>query len=129
MGAINLRFVNLARIGITHIKARRNKRVCMAHLSSIHHIHPIINTIKIIPLCFPTDWSNLWANKIFVNLKKDGDRMNIYDISDVAYDAFLLNGHSKWHPWTARVKVGDVVRLRFIGAAASTIYQVKIPKV
>ncbi|HAT6942887.1 TPA: multicopper oxidase domain-containing protein [Legionella pneumophila] len=54
-------------------------------------------------------------------------RMSIYDLSDVAYDAYLLNGHPKSHPWTAPVKVGDTVRLRFIGAGASTIYRVKIP--
>lgn len=54
-------------------------------------------------------------------------RMSIYDISDVAYDAYLLNGHTKNNPWTAPVKVGDVVRLRFIGAAGSTIYRVKMP--
>jgi CopA family copper-resistance protein len=54
-------------------------------------------------------------------------RMSIYDISDVAYDAFLLNGHTKSNPWTASVKVGDVVRLRFIGAGGSTIFHVKIP--
>lgn len=54
-------------------------------------------------------------------------RMGIYDLSDVAYDAYLLNGQPACHPWTAPVKVGDVVRLRFIGAAASTIYKVKIP--
>lgn len=54
-------------------------------------------------------------------------RMNIYDFSDVAYDAFLLNGHTKCNPWTAPVKVGDVVRLRFIGAGGSTIFRVKIP--
>jgi CopA family copper-resistance protein len=54
-------------------------------------------------------------------------RMSIYDFSDVAYDAFLLNGRPNAEPWTARVKVGDVVRLRFIGAAGSTIYHVKIP--
>ncbi|WP_133141328.1 multicopper oxidase domain-containing protein [Legionella moravica] len=54
-------------------------------------------------------------------------RMSIYDLSDVAYDAYLLNGHSKSHPWNAPVKVGDTVRLRFIGAGASTIYRVKIP--
>lgn len=53
-------------------------------------------------------------------------RMSIYDISDVAYDAYLLNGQSKSCPWTAQVNVGDVVRLRFIGAPASTIYRVKI---
>lgn len=54
-------------------------------------------------------------------------RMSIYDLSDVAYDAFLLNGHSKEHPWTALVKKNDIVRLRFIGAAGDTIYHVKIP--
>lgn len=54
-------------------------------------------------------------------------RMSLYDMSDVAYDAFLLNGHSTVSPWTANVKKGDVVRLRFIGAAGSTIFHVKIP--
>lgn len=54
-------------------------------------------------------------------------RMSIYDFSDVAYDAFLLNGQPNSHPWTAPVKVGDVVRLRFIGAGGDTIYRVKIP--
>lgn len=54
-------------------------------------------------------------------------RMSLYDISDVAYDAFLLNGKNKLNPWTGFVKVGDIVRLRFIGAAGSTIFNVKIP--
>src|SRR3990167_2631146 len=54
-------------------------------------------------------------------------RMSIYDFSDVAYDAFLLNGQPATHPWTALVKVGDSVRLRFIGAGGSTIFHVKIP--
>jgi len=52
-------------------------------------------------------------------------RMSIYDISDVAYDAFLLNGRSNSHPWTAIVKKGDIVRLRFIGAGGDTIFHVK----
>lgn len=54
-------------------------------------------------------------------------RMNIYDMSDVAYDAFLLNGQPHSNPWTAPVKVGDIVRLRFIGASGGTIFHVKIP--
>lgn len=54
-------------------------------------------------------------------------RMGIYDYSDVAYDAYLLNGHTKNHPWSKEVRVGDVVRLRFIGAGATTFYRVKIP--
>ena len=54
-------------------------------------------------------------------------RMSLYDFSDVAYDAFLLNGQPQAKPWTALVKVGDSVRLRFIGAGGSTIFHVKIP--
>lgn len=113
-----------------------------------------------------SDWDNIKGDKIFANLKKDGDyfsprfplqpslmkfihdyrkaspeerkklimdykmmqemRMSIYDLSDVAYDAYLLNGQPKTHPWTAPVKIGDTVRLRFIGAGGSTIYRVKI---
>ncbi len=54
-------------------------------------------------------------------------RMSIYDISDVAFDAFLMNGHPNAQPWTAPVKVGDIVRLRIIDAGSSTIFRVKIP--
>ncbi len=54
-------------------------------------------------------------------------RMSIYDLSDVAYDAFLLNGQTAAKPWVGYAKKGDVVRLRFIGAGASTIFHVKIP--
>lgn len=54
-------------------------------------------------------------------------RMSIYDLSDIAYDSYLLNGQPNSSPWTTVVKVGDKVRLRFIGASASTIYNVKIP--
>lgn len=114
-----------------------------------------------------SDWSNTQPDKIFANLKKEGDyyspkfplqpslmkfihdyrqasplekqkllddykimqkmRMSIYDFSDVAYDTFLLNGQPPSTLWTAPVKVGDTVRLRFIGAGASTIFRVKIP--
>lgn len=55
-------------------------------------------------------------------------RMSIYDLNDVAYDTFLLNGFTPQNPWTGQVKVGDVVRLRFIGAGANTIFRVKIPQ-
>lgn len=53
-------------------------------------------------------------------------RMNIYDFSDIAYDAYLLNGHVWQHPWQHHVKLGDKVRLRFIGAGASTNFNVKL---
>jgi len=55
-------------------------------------------------------------------------RMSLYDLSDVAYDAYLLNGQTRKNPWTAPVKMGDVVRLRFIDAGGSTIFNVKIPE-
>lgn len=53
-------------------------------------------------------------------------RMSIYDLSDVAYDAFLMNGHNAKNPWRARVKIGDRVRLRFVGAGGSTFFNVKL---
>lgn len=54
-------------------------------------------------------------------------RMGLYDMSDVAYDALLLNGKTIANPWTKRVEIGDLVRLRFIGASGATIFNVKIP--
>ncbi|WP_133128593.1 multicopper oxidase domain-containing protein [Legionella nagasakiensis] len=54
-------------------------------------------------------------------------RMGIFDLSDIAYDAFLMNGHPANHPWVKKVKVGDVVRLRFVGAGANSFFKVKIP--
>ncbi|KTC69025.1 multicopper oxidase [Legionella birminghamensis] len=54
-------------------------------------------------------------------------RMGIFDLSDIAYDTFLMNGHPTSRPWTRQVKVGDVVRLRFVGAGANTFFRVKIP--
>ena len=56
-------------------------------------------------------------------------RMGIFDINDIAYDAFLMHGHSKYNPWTMPVKVGDVVRLRFIDAGANTFFHIKMPDV
>lgn len=55
-------------------------------------------------------------------------RMSPYDISDVAYDIFLLNGQTHHKPWKAKVKVGDIVRLRIIDAAANTQFKIKIPE-
>jgi len=51
-------------------------------------------------------------------------RMGIFDFSDIAYDLFLMNGHPHSKPWTQKVQVGDVVRLRFIGASANTFFHI-----
>ena len=115
-----------------------------------------------------SDWIDTNPNKVYANLKKEGDfysarfplqpslvkfmhayseattteqkksvwndyygmqfmRMSIYDISDVAYQKLLLNGHTTDTPWQLTVKKGDLVRLRLIAAGASTFYRVKIP--
>lgn len=47
-------------------------------------------------------------------------RMGPMDISDVGYDAFLVNG--KDSSWMSDVKPGDTVRLRIINAAASSYF-------
>jgi FtsP/CotA-like multicopper oxidase with cupredoxin domain len=65
-------------------------------------------------------------NKIFDQyLKMQKSRMGLYDISDIAYNVFLMNGRTKTNPWKGNVSLGDRVRLRFIGAGASTIFNVK----
>lgn len=77
-----------------------------------------------------SDWSKTSANMIMRNLESDGMyysmQKDLHELNDVAYDAFLLNGCDREKPWKTRVKVGDVVRLRFIGAAAMTMFRVKI---
>ena len=56
-------------------------------------------------------------------------RMNPTDISDVTGAAytFLINGRGPHDNWTGLFKPGEHVRLRFINAAAQTIFNVRIP--
>jgi len=58
-----------------------------------------------------------------------GMRMDPTDISDVTGAAFkfLINGHGPQDNWTALFQPGERVRLRFINAAAMTIFNVRIP--
>src|SRR5262249_48835907 len=46
------------------------------------------------------------------------------DLSDVKYDAFLLNGRAANDPWTLGVRPGERVRLRLIDGGASTYFRV-----
>src|SRR5262249_50849277 len=46
------------------------------------------------------------------------------DLSDVKYDAFLLNGRAANDPWTLSVRPGERVRLRLIDGGASTYFRV-----
>ncbi|MEM8496639.1 MAG: copper resistance system multicopper oxidase [Pseudomonadota bacterium] len=56
-------------------------------------------------------------------------RMNPTDIADVtgATYTYLLNGHSPLENWTGLFEPGERVRLRFINAAAMSIFNVRIP--
>lgn len=45
------------------------------------------------------------------------------DLSDVSYDAFLLNGRGPHDPWVGTAQAGDRIRLRVINAGASTIFR------
>jgi CopA family copper-resistance protein len=56
-------------------------------------------------------------------------RMDPTDISDVTGSVYtyLINGHGPQDNWTALFKPGEHVRLRFINAAAMTIFNVRIP--
>ncbi|MGR8948532.1 MAG: copper resistance system multicopper oxidase [Gammaproteobacteria bacterium] len=56
-------------------------------------------------------------------------RMNPTDIADVtsATYTYLVNGHGPTDNWTGLFKPGERIRLRFINAAAMSIFNVRIP--
>ncbi|WP_341209626.1 copper resistance system multicopper oxidase [uncultured Sphingomonas sp.] len=58
-----------------------------------------------------------------------GMRMDPTDISDVTGSTYtyLVNGHAPADNWTALFAPGERVRLRFVNAAAMTIFNVRIP--
>ena len=97
-----------------------------------------------------SDWTNEHPMQVLSNLKKDGDyymykksslpsilsvirhgefwnylesewiRMGPMDLSDVGYDAFLINGYTK--STLKNIKHGEKIRFRIINAAASTYF-------
>lgn len=103
-----------------------------------------------------SDWINEKPLNVLANLKKDGDyykykkdflpsilgalrhgaiwdyiksewtRMGPMDLSDVGYDAFLINGKIK--SMLKNVKHGEKVRFRVINASASTYFYFNIGK-
>lgn len=56
-------------------------------------------------------------------------RMSPTDLADVsaATYTYLVNGHSPAENWTALFAAGERIRLRFINAAAMSIFNVRIP--
>lgn len=103
-----------------------------------------------------SDWTNEHPDQVMANLKMDGDyymfkkktdasiygairagkfwnylksewtKMGPMDLSDVAYDAFLINGKQNQH--LMNIKAGDTVRLRLINASASTYFYANLGK-
>ena len=54
------------------------------------------------------------------------DPTDISDVTGVAY-SFLINGHGPQDNWTGLFTPGERVRLRFVNAAAQTVFNVRIP--
>jgi FtsP/CotA-like multicopper oxidase with cupredoxin domain len=48
------------------------------------------------------------------------------DLSDVTYDAFLINGRGTASPWVLKARPGERIRLRFINAGASTYFRLRL---
>jgi len=69
------------------------------------------------------------SNAVKKRLSWSKARMSPTDFSDIsaATYTFLMNGHSPNGNWTGLAKVGERVRLRFIGAATATFFDVRIP--
>src|SRR5262245_17129344 len=90
------------------------------------------------------DWLHRNPDEVFAELRKGGKQpmgdmksgggqpggmkmeAGAVDLSDVKYDAFLLNGRAPNDPWTLSVRPGERVRLRMIDGGASTYFQVRL---
>jgi FtsP/CotA-like multicopper oxidase with cupredoxin domain len=58
-----------------------------------------------------------------------GMKMSGADLSDIAYDAFLINGKGNANPWTLEARPGERIRLRFINAGASTYFRLRLDRI
>ena len=72
----------------------------------------------------PPSWNKIIANGGFKNrIKGSWNRMPLMDISDLYYNAFLING--KPTQQLPEFKAGEKVRLRIINAGAGTYFNVQ----
>ena len=76
---------------------------------------------------FLSDWLHDSVDDVFEELKKGEEPMAMAmdepDLSDVKYPSFLMNGRGNDSYWTGMVSVGQKIRLRIIGAGASTLFK------
>ncbi len=66
-----------------------------------------------------------WSARAMWNRMRMNDR-DIADVTGMTY-TFLVNGHTPDTNWTGMFKPGERVRLRFVNAAAMTLFDVRIP--
>jgi len=71
--------------------------------------------------------SQTWRERKMWNQMRMSDR-DISDVTGTTY-TFLMNGKTPEQGWTALFNKGEKVRLRFINAAAMTLFDVRIPNV
>ncbi len=75
---------------------------------------------------FPSVLGAIRAGKIWDFIQSEWTRMGPMDLSDVGYDAFLINGREKQDH--KEIKGGDRVKLRLINASASTYFYANLGK-
>ena len=71
--------------------------------------------------------SQTWRDRAMWNEMRMSDR-DISDVTGTTY-TFLVNGQTPEQAWTGLFKKGEKIRLRFINAAAMTLFDVRIPNV
>lgn len=106
-------------------------------LSDHSFVHParILRNLKVEPGYYNRQRQTLTGllagedQKLSERLEWGKMRMDPTDISDVtgAVLTYLVNGHGPKTNWTALFAPGERVRLRFINAAAMTVFNVRIP--
>jgi FtsP/CotA-like multicopper oxidase with cupredoxin domain len=82
---------------------------------------------------FLSDWLHSSPWQVFANLREKAQKSTPAmkmpqgpDLSDVRYDALLMNGRGNKDPWSGLVKPGERVRLRIINGSASTLFRFQI---
>lgn len=106
-------------------------------LSDHSFVHPakILRNLKVEPGYYNNQRQTLAGllsgmdQKLSERLAWGKMRMDPTDISDVTGSVltYLVNGHGPKTNWTALFAPGERVRLRFINAAAMTVFNVRIP--
>jgi len=79
---------------------------------------------------FLGDWLHANPYTIFKDLQsgtlKAANKPRGQDLSDIQYNAFLLNGRANNDPWTCTAKPGDRIRFRIINGGTSTFFRFMI---